>query len=543
MRDYLQQFPRRMKTVGLYAKLINNIIMKNRWSSYGLEDVDLRINIVFSVLLHIMEYNLRDQDCSLDDISDFVEEIMVNDYGIDIIPDDARILSDFIVNTVLSNEGKVMRFTGHNYTTGENQDIPVSYITNYAIASDTGRKTAYKMTYDGYSLVLGTMEVEDNLKIPISEMILQQQIENQDYEKALVTVKQIFAQLLALIDKLDQAELRIKRNVAAYSVEDYQTLISDNEKIMKSAHKQLNDHRQAIKNKTETLLASDVDLTDPEIASKIHALNEMDEILKKELETIQNILKKNLSYYQLYMEAVENQLITPEVKRFQIKTDLYDRIIQDPDAISNFDLFLKPLLFKKIDKMLNINKVFDLQMTLAPKEEATSDVFEDIDEEAILEAQRLEKEAEYHRYHDAMLIFMRYLNQEKTITLSSFSDYLGEHPRMTQKFMPDLETLKGLLVSFLKADVIDVHAMRHEATMIDEEFLCFELNRMVLTIVNEEHLSDIQKINFTKRAEDATFIYKDEKQIRCTDLTITIEGEDAWHKRHFKRPLTFMPTY
>ena len=150
MRDYLQQFPRRMKTVGLYAKLINNIIMKNRWSSYGLEDVDLRINIVFSVLLHIMEYNLRDQDCSLDDISDFVEEIMVNDYGIDIIPDDARILSDFIVNTVLSNEGKVMRFTGHNYTTGENQDIPVSYITNYAIASDTGRKTAYKMTYDGH---------------------------------------------------------------------------------------------------------------------------------------------------------------------------------------------------------------------------------------------------------------------------------------------------------------------------------------------------------------------------------------------------------
>jgi hypothetical protein len=126
-----------------------------------------------------------------------------------------------------------------------------------------------------------------------------------------------------------------------------------------------------------------------------------------------------------------------------------------------------------------------------------------------------------------MLIFMRYLNQEKTITLSSFSDYLGEHPRMTQKFMPDLETLKGLLVSFLKADVIDVHAMRHEATMIDEEFLSFELNRMVLTIVNEEHLSDIQKINFTKRAEDATFIYKDEKQIRCTDLTITIEGEDA----------------
>lgn len=98
---------------------------------------------------------------------------------------------------------------------------------------------------------------------------------------------------------------------------------------------------------------------------------------------------------------------------------------------------------------------------------------------------------------------------------------------MTQKFMPDLETLKGLLVSFLKADVIDVHAMRHEATMIDEEFLSFELNRMVLTIVNEEHLSDIQKINFTKRAEDATFIYKDEKQICCTDLTITIEGEDA----------------
>lgn len=525
MLDYLQQFPRRMKTVGLYAKLINNIIMKNRWSSYGLEQVDLRINVVFSVLLFIMEYNLKEADCSLDEISDFVENLLVNDYQIEMTPDDARILSDFIVNTILSNEGRVMNFIGHNYATNEDQEIPISYITNYALTTERGRKTAYKLTYDGYSLVLGTMEVEDNLKIPISEMILQSQIENQDYEKALVTVKQIFAQLLALIDKLDQAELRIKRNVAGYSVEEYKKLIGDNEAIMKSAHKQLNDHRQSIKSKTESLLASDVDLTDQEIASKIHALSEMERLLNKELETIQKILNKNLSYYQLYVEAVENQLIMPEVKRFNIKTELYERLVKAPLAIGELDTFFKPLFFKKIDKMLNINKVFDLEMHKAEKDNDQNDLFEEIDEEALLEQERAQKEADYKRYHDAMAIFMRFLYKEKTITLASFSAYLSDHPRLSATFMATLDTLKGILVSLLKTSVIDVHAMNHEAMMIDEEFLHFELNRMIFTIILEEHMSHIERITIEKCEDEAHFIYQEKKKITCTNLKITLKGE------------------
>ena len=520
--DFFKQFPRRMRTVGLYSKLLTNIILKNRWTMYGFDDYDERINLVFAVLLFIMENNLSDTSCTLDDVSFFVEKIITQSFHKEILIEDARVFSDFILNTVLSNEGKVMNFVGHNFETDEDREIPISYISNEARETENGRKVTYKLTYEGYNLVLGTMEVEDNLKIPISEMILREQINNQDYDKALITVRDIFAQLLALRDKIETAKLRIKRNVSGYSVEEYEQLITENHDIMKNAQKQLGVHREKIRDKINHFYDNEVDDYD-EMDSKMHALNEIERILDKELGTIQDILKEHLSYYKLYIDAVENQFVEAPVKRFNIKSDLYERFIKQPQALENFSMFLQPLFFKTPEKIYNVNKVFEKQVVRGREDDFSADVFEEMDQEEIYEEEKRKREEMLHRYHDSLKVILDYVHDHQTATLSKLKEDLEPIPSLMHDLMPDLETFKGVLVSLLKADLINVDAMRHESQMIEEEAMVYELNRMSLEIIQEEGWREVHAIEVKTLPQEVSFIFE-HKKITTTDVVITMKG-------------------
>lgn len=73
--DFLKAFPRRMKSVGLYALLFANSGQKAIWKQYGFETIDEQLNMVFSVLLYIMEQSLKEENCTIDEITAFIDDI------------------------------------------------------------------------------------------------------------------------------------------------------------------------------------------------------------------------------------------------------------------------------------------------------------------------------------------------------------------------------------------------------------------------------------------------------------------------------------
>ena len=62
--EFLKHFPRRMKNVGLYAVLIQNSIQKATWKKYKFQTMDEQFNMIFAVLLYIMEQSLREERCT-----------------------------------------------------------------------------------------------------------------------------------------------------------------------------------------------------------------------------------------------------------------------------------------------------------------------------------------------------------------------------------------------------------------------------------------------------------------------------------------------
>ena len=73
--DFLANFPRRMRNVGLYSILIQNIVQKNTWIKYNVKKSDEQINITFTVMLFLMENSLKETPCTIDDIAAYLDSL------------------------------------------------------------------------------------------------------------------------------------------------------------------------------------------------------------------------------------------------------------------------------------------------------------------------------------------------------------------------------------------------------------------------------------------------------------------------------------
>ena len=84
------------------------------------------------------------------------------------------------------------------------------------------------MTEDGYNLLLSTLEIENNMKLTIHEMIFKMHLEKQSYDKAVDEIKNVFNLLRIQLQKIQDAMLRVRRNALSYSVSDYEQLLGEN---------------------------------------------------------------------------------------------------------------------------------------------------------------------------------------------------------------------------------------------------------------------------------------------------------------------------
>ena len=85
--------------------LCGNSFDKKTWKEYGIETKDEQMNMLFTLLLYIMEYSLKEEDCTIDDIALFLEDISFEYYNRNISFDKSRDFARFMVEEVLGNAG------------------------------------------------------------------------------------------------------------------------------------------------------------------------------------------------------------------------------------------------------------------------------------------------------------------------------------------------------------------------------------------------------------------------------------------------------
>lgn len=532
--EFLKKFPRRMKNVGLYAVIIQNSSQKLSWKQYGFTKFDEQINLLFEVLLYIMEQSLKEEKCTMDDIATYIDTINVQYLRKDISYEQCHQLGDFIVNTVLSNEGRPMYFGGYDFEKNEYEEMHISYVANKIVyVENEVRRTSYYLTDDGYNLLLSTLEIEDNMKFNIHEIIFRLHLEKQSYDKAVNDIKNVFNLMRIQFQRVQEAMRQIRRNALSYSVDEYEEVLVGNPNTITDTKKKFQEYKTVIQERVKDLEEENINIR--KLSKKeqqdLNNLRVIEEYLTRVLDEHQKILNSHFDLKILYTEELERLSQARLIQRFSIRRDLYDKVLKQADTLENMDMFLRPLFNRNPEKIYNLNKAFSYEKSVNAGMEKDTEEEVDFDEEAF----RREKEEKLQK---KLLVYeksLQYLLEKASVTgevsLGQLKDRLDIYPEEKEIFIPNVDVFKEIMVELIRNRTIDIATLKKERReYIQEQPDGFQLNEMILKLVEEQpENNDITSIEVERLENEEAITFseiKDEenrrKTIRCSNVLIRL---------------------
>lgn len=532
--EFLKDFPRRMKNVGLYAVIVQNSIQKLSWKQYGFTKFDEQINLLFMVLLYIMEQSLKEENCTMDDIATYIDMINVQYLKKDFSYEQCRKLGDFIVNTVLSNEGRPMYFEGYNFEKNTYEEMHVSYVANKIIYIDNEvRRTSYYLTDDGYNLLLATLEIEDNMKFNIHEIIFRLHLEKQSYDKAVNDIKNVFNLMRIQFQRIQEAMRQIRRNALSYSVKEYEEILLGNLNTITDTKKKFQGYREMIQTRVRDLEEENINIRklDKKEQQDLNHLRVIEEYLTRVLDEHQKILNSHFDLKILYTEELERLSQARLIQRFSIRRDFYDQVLKNAKILENMDIFLRPLFNKNPEKIYNLNKAFSYEKSVSTVADNDTEEEMDFDEEAF----QREKE---ERLRKKLLVYeksLRYLLVQASvkgrISLGKLKERIELYPEEKDIFIPSVSVFKEIMVELIRNRRIDIAALKKERKeYIQEQSTGFQLNEMLLKLVEENaEYSDVKEIQIERMEKEEAIVFPEVKEegnqrktIRCSNVSIRI---------------------
>lgn len=532
--EFLKKFPRRMKNVGLYAVIIQNSSQKLSWKQYGFTKFDEQINLLFEVLLYIMEQSLKEEKCTMDDIATYIDTINVQYLRKDISYEQCHQLGDFIVNTVLSNEGRPMYFGGYDFEKNEYEEMHISYVANKIVyVENEVKRTSYYLTDDGYNLLLSTLEIEDNMKFNIHEIIFRLHLEKQSYDKAVNDIKNVFNLIRIQFQRVQEAMRQIRRNALSYSVDEYEEVLVGNLNTITDTKKKFQEYKTVIQERVKDLEEENINIR--KLSKKeqqdLNNLRVIEEYLTRVLDEHQKILNSHFDLKILYTEELERLSQARLIQRFSMRRDLYDKVLKQADTLENMDMFLRPLFNRNPEKIYNLNKAFSYEKSVNAGMEKDTEEEVDFDEEAF----RREKEEKLQK---KLLVYeksLQYLLEKASVTgevsLGQLKDRLDIYPEEKEIFIPNVDVFKEIMVELIRNRTIDIATLKKERReYIQEQPDGFQLNEMILKLVEEQpENNDITSIEVERLENEEAITFseiKDEenrrKTIRCSNVLIRL---------------------
>ena len=536
--EFLKNFPKRMKNVGLYGVLIQNSIQKTSWKQFSFLKFDEQMNLIFAVMLYIMEQSLREENCTMDDIGAYIDTINTRYLGKEISYDDCRKLGDFVVNVILSNEGRAMYFDGYDFEENDYHVMHISYVANRIVYLDQEvRRTSYYLTDDGYNLILSTLEIENNMKLTIHEMIFQMHLEKQSYDKAVDEIKNVFNLMRIQLQKIQEAMGKIRRNALNYSVKDYEEILLENLDTISDTKEKFQKYRELVRSRVKKLEEENINVRrlGEKEEENLENLRIIESYLNRTIDEHQKILSSHFDLKALYTRELEALSQMSLIRRFSMRNDFYDKVLENPSALGNLDYFLRPLFNREPDKVYNLNKALLYQKPSVRNEDEDTEEMLDFDEDAYLKEQEEKRRQKLKRYESSLGFLLEQASEKGEISLSDIWKNIQENEKDTeelqQQLIPNVEIFKEIMVELIRNKEINMEALKKERSeFIQDQTADFQLNEMLLQL-SEERFSDkkIGKIEVYRIEDGSTVTFDNvlsengvKKSIRCSNILIRI---------------------
>ena len=524
--EFLKNFPRRMKNVGLYAVLIQNSIQKTSWKQFGYIKFDEQMNLIFAVMLYIMEQSLKEENCTMDDIGAYIDTLNSQYLDKKISYDDNRKLGDFIVNVILSNEGRAMYFDGYDFEQNAYHIMHVSYVANRIVYLDQEvRRTSYYLTDDGYNLILSTLEIENNMKLTIHEMIFQMHLEKQSYDKAVDEIKNVFNLMRIQLQKIQEAMGKIRRNALNYSVKDYEEILLENLDTISDTKEKFQKYRELVRERAKKLEEENINVQrlGEKEAENLDNLKIIEGYLNRTIDEHQKILSSHFDLKALYTRELELLSQVSLIQRYSFRNEFYDKVLKNSTAISSLEGFFRPLFNRDPEKIYNLNKALQYQKPSVREEEEDTEELLDFDEEVYQKEQEKKRREKLKQYETSLGTLLDLVTAKGEIALKDIPEEIQD------QLIPSVEIFKEIMVELIRNKEIDLDALKKERSeFIQEETADFQLNEMLLQLSeNRFRDSRIHRLEIYRIEDGTTVTFNDvqnekgeRKCIHCSNILI-----------------------
>ncbi|WP_294369406.1 hypothetical protein [uncultured Clostridium sp.] len=491
----------RMKKIGAYALLFRNSIAKGTWKKYEFCEGYEQDNLIFAVLVYIMEQSLKEEICTIDNIAYFIDEINNIYLKKRITYEESKELAEFIVNVILCNEGNVMYFNAYNFKEGKYNPINISFIKNKMEYIDGVRRVSYSLTDDGYALILSTLEIEENLRMTIHEIVFKMHLEKASYDKALDDIKNIFNMFRIRVQSMEEAIRKIKENPLSYSTEDYKIMMEGNLELLNDTKSKFIIHRKLINEKIKEFIEHDIYIRqlNKEEEENLNNLRTIEVYLNKTIDEEQKILMKHFDLKSVYGNELENISKMSLIERFNFRTEVFEKVLNNPKKLENIDFFFMPLFKMNPNKIYNINKAIEYQKNIK-KSEAEEDEELSFEESDLLKAENIKLLERLEKYKAVIEIILELAVQRESISLSEIKELIGKSNILMEKLIPTVEIFREVIIEMLKNKSIDIYEIREERkNSIENGEIEFQLNKSILEVIdNNMNFKCIEKINVKK---------------------------------------------
>ena len=448
--------------------------------------------------------------------------------------EDCKALGDFIVNVILSNEGKAMYFEGYQFEQKSWQSMNISYVANRVIYLDSEvKRTSYYLTDDGYNLMLSTLEIESNMKLTIHEMIFQMHLEKQSYDKAVDEIKNVFNLLRIQLQKIQEAMGKIRRNALNYTVADYEAILSENIDAVDEAKGKFAGYREMVKTRVRELEEENINVRKLSASEeeKLENLRVIETYLNRSIDELQKILSSHFDLKALYTRELEALSQMSLIKRFSLRNELYDKILENPAGLEHLMIFLRPLFQRDVDKIYNLNKALELQRPMRKNREEDLAEELDFDEESWQEEQERKRREKLKLYEGCLGGLLDAALVKGQVTLAEICEDISGDEEGRKKLLPNVEIFKEVMVELIKNREMDIVALRKERSEnIAENAGDFQLNAMLLDLIEgSSERSGIRKIEVLRVEDGQAVVFEQvedeagrKRQIRCSNVMIRV---------------------
>lgn len=235
-----------------------------------------------------------------------------------------------------------MYFDGYDFEENDYHVMHISYVANRIVYLDQEvRRTSYYLTDDGYNLILSTLEIENNMKLTIHEMIFQMHLEKQSYDKAVDEIKNVFNLMRIQLQKIQEAMGKIRRNALNYSVKDYEEILLENLDTISDTKEKFQKYRELVRSRVKKLEEENINVR--RLGEKEEENSEnlriIESYLNRTIDEHQKILSSHFDLKALYTRELEALSQMSLIRRFSMRNDFYDKVLENPSALGNLDYF------------------------------------------------------------------------------------------------------------------------------------------------------------------------------------------------------------